>query len=122
MSDLGGGKTAFVRGLADGLGSKAAVRSPSFTLGNEYPAGELTLHHFDFYRLSEPGLMQAQLAEILKDPKAIVAIEWPGSAENDLPPDRLQVRLIPTGETARRLEFSCPDELAYLAPQRSGEE
>src|SRR6185312_5854101 len=58
ISDLGGGKTTFVRGLAKGMGSQDTVRSPSFTLSNEYRSGKLTLYHFDFYRLEDPGIMR----------------------------------------------------------------
>lgn len=117
VSDLGGGKTAFVRGLAKGMGSKDAVRSPSFTLGNQYEAGELTLHHFDFYRLSEPGIMRGELIEVLQNPKAVVAIEWSGTTTTDLPPDRLVVRIKATGENSRRFTVSYPDNLQYLIPE-----
>ena len=116
LSDLGGGKTAFVRGLAKGMGSKDAVRSPSFTLGNQYVAGKLTLHHFDFYRLDEPGIMERELAEVLKDPQAVAVIEWGGIAEAILPPDRLTIQIKPTGETSRQFNITCPNNLSYLTP------
>jgi tRNA threonylcarbamoyladenosine biosynthesis protein TsaE len=116
VSDLGGGKTAFVRGLAKGMGSDDAVRSPSFTLNNRYRAGTLTLHHFDFYRLEEPGIMRQELAEVLEDSQSVAVIEWGGIAEAVLPPDRLTIRIRPTGETSRQFNFSCPRNLNYLAP------
>ncbi|PIZ61832.1 tRNA (adenosine(37)-N6)-threonylcarbamoyltransferase complex ATPase subunit type 1 TsaE, partial [Candidatus Saccharibacteria bacterium CG_4_10_14_0_2_um_filter_52_9] len=75
-SDLGGGKTSFVRGLAAGMASHDLVHSPSFTLSNQYKAGDLTLCHFDFYRLNDPGIMRNELAEVLKDSQAVVAVEW----------------------------------------------
>ena len=51
--DLGAGKTVFVRGLADGLGvDPGKVRSPTFTLINEYSGGRLPLYHIDLYRLA----------------------------------------------------------------------
>jgi len=49
--DLGSGKTQFVKGLVAGLGSIAAVTSPTFTLLHEYIGGRLSVYHFDFYRL-----------------------------------------------------------------------
>ena len=49
--DLGMGKTAFTRGLAQGLGCQARVTSPTFTIVNEYEGGRLPLFHFDMYRL-----------------------------------------------------------------------
>ena len=116
VGDLGAGKTTFVRGLAKGMGSNDAVRSPSFTLGNEYKANKLTLHHFDFYRLQEPGLMERELAEVLEDPNAVIVIEWGGIAEAVLPPDRLTIQIKPTGETSRQFNFSCPNNLKHLSP------
>ena len=114
VSDLGGGKTTFVRGLAKGMGSNDPVRSPSFTLSNEYRSNELTLFHFDFYRLQEPGIMRDELAEALSDPKSIVAIEW-GNVVNDvLPADRLTIDIKATGQNDRSLAMSYPEELEYL--------
>ena len=118
-SDLGGGKTAFVRGLAHGMGSKDAVRSPSFTLSNQYRAGKLTLYHLDFYRLKEPGIMRDELVEFINDPQAVVAVEWADIVENVLPADRLSITITATGETERRLDFAYPDKLQYLFPDNT---
>ena len=116
VSDLGGGKTAFVRGLVAGMGSKDTVRSPSFTLCNQYRAGRLVLYHFDFYRLQEPGIMKDELAEILADPQAVVAIEWSDIVENVLPDNRLTVRIKTISEASRELTFEYPNSLQYLIP------
>jgi tRNA threonylcarbamoyladenosine biosynthesis protein TsaE len=51
--DLGAGKTQFVKGLVAGLGSSAAVTSPTFTIVHEYPGGRLSVYHFDFFRLED---------------------------------------------------------------------
>lgn len=119
VSDLGGGKTAFVRGVAHGMGSQDEVSSPSFTLTNEYQAGELSLYHFDFYRLHEPGIMRDELAELLSDPKAVVAVEWSQIAEKLLPAARLTIRVSVTGEHRRLLTFKYPKELSYLFPSNT---
>lgn len=116
VSDLGGGKTTFVKGLAKGMGSTDTVHSPSFTLSNEYEAGNLRLYHFDFYRLSEPGIMRDELAEILQDPQAVIAVEWADIVNDVLPANRLTIQIMSIGETARELHFSFPEELEYLIP------
>ena len=68
IGDVGAGKTTFTRGLAQGLGAKNEVTSPSFTISKSYalPNGK-TLTHYDFYRLQDPGLMSEDLAENLID-------------------------------------------------------
>ncbi len=116
IGDLGAGKTAFVRGLADGMGSDDDVRSPSFTLSNQYRAGRLTLHHFDFYRIQEPGIMRQELAEVLRHPNAAVVAEWADPVRSILPGDRLTIRITPDGDTGRKFEFSYPGSLSYLVP------
>lgn len=117
VSDLGGGKTAFVRGLARGLGSSDHVASPTFTVAREYHSHNLTLYHFDFYRLSDPGIIAAELAEVLDDPKAVVAVEWSDIVQHVLPAKRLAVRLKLTGETSREITVSYPSNLNYLIPE-----
>ena len=73
--DLGAGKTAFVRGLAKGLGASADdVSSPTFTLIQEY-RGRVTLHHVDLYRLNPSEAEDLGLDE-LAEGTGIVAIEW----------------------------------------------
>jgi tRNA threonylcarbamoyladenosine biosynthesis protein TsaE len=71
---LGAGKTAFVRGLAEGLGCDPdAVSSPTFTIIQEYE-GPLTLQHVDLYRLSPAEVDDLGLEELMTD--AVLAVEW----------------------------------------------
>ena len=114
VSDLGGGKTTFARGLARGAGSKDQVASPSFTIKREYRAPNLAIHHFDFYRLKEPGLIQHDLAEVLDSSNDVVVVEWADIVKGVLPINRLSVHLITTGEYSRRIVFSVPKSLKYL--------
>ena len=114
VSDLGGGKTAFTRGLAIGMGSNDVVHSPSFTISNVYAAGDLTMYHFDFYRLSEPGIIANELSEVIDDPKAVVAIEWANIVDDILPDTRISVRINTSSETDRQIELTYPDSLCYL--------
>ncbi|MGH7237433.1 MAG: tRNA (adenosine(37)-N6)-threonylcarbamoyltransferase complex ATPase subunit type 1 TsaE [Candidatus Saccharimonadales bacterium] len=119
VSDLGGGKTTFVRGLAHGLGSTAQVSSPTFKISNEYRCPNFRLYHFDFYRLVEPGLISNELAEIIGDPEAIIIIEWGEIMQNVLQRERLTINFKTTGKSSRQLELSCPSELDYLLPEQA---
>lgn len=119
ISDLGGGKTAFVRGLAKGMGSNDLVTSPSFTLTNEYASDQFRLHHYDLYRLREAGTMRHELKEICGDPKKVVVIEWADIVEDVLPEAHLRVNIKSTGETDREFQFSYPKDYSYLFPDNT---
>lgn len=114
VGDLGSGKTSFVKGLANGIGSQDLVRSPSFTLSNQYTGKQLILNHFDFYRLDDPGIMRDELAEILERPDAVIVIEWANIVEDVLPNNRLTVSLKPISENKRAISFEYPESLNYL--------
>jgi tRNA threonylcarbamoyladenosine biosynthesis protein TsaE len=100
QGDLGAGKTTLTQGVARGLGVETYVRSPTFTLVNEYdlPSGA-RLFHIDGYRLGETmaeAMLEAGsfgLDEVLDDPDAIVIIEWAERLADLLPSDRLEVAL-----------------------------
>ena len=94
IGDVGTGKTTFVRGLAEGLGVKEPVTSPSFTISKSYALpGDKQLIHYDFYRLSDPGLMQDNLAENLNSNNTITVIEWSDSVSDILPDKRTIIEL-----------------------------
>ena len=113
-SDLGGGKTTFMKGFARGMGVTDVVQSPTFSLSLIHKAARgLELHHFDFYRLDEPGVMKAELAESLAQPNAVVAIEWSDIVHDILPADRITINLsVPQDET-RVIKITCQHE--YIA-------
>lgn len=117
VSDLGGGKTTFVRGLAHGLGSTDHVSSPTFTLAREYSVKGATFHklvHFDFYRLQDAGLAKHELAEFIDDPENVVVIEWAEVVKDVLPKDRLTITIIATSDNDRNVTFRYPAKLKYL--------
>lgn len=118
ISDLGGGKTTFVRGLVRGAGSPDHVSSPTFTLCNLYTTSKTSmlaaLYHFDFYRLGEAGIIEHELAETMKDKRAVVVIEWADTIKDVLPASRLKINISTLGENQRQFEFDCPTQLTYL--------
>ena len=119
VSDLGGGKTTFVRGLARGMGSTDRVASPTFTISQEYKAGKFTIYHFDFYRLHEAGIVAAELAEVANDPHAVVIVEWGDIVRDALPPEKITIHIKATGEDTRHLTLEYPESLAYAIPKEN---
>jgi tRNA threonylcarbamoyladenosine biosynthesis protein TsaE len=114
-SDLGGGKTTFVKGLVRGAGSKNNVASPTFTLNRIYHAKDLQIHHFDFYRLDDPGILRDQLAESIND-KAVVIVEWADIVEDVLPPAHLVIEFAPTAASPdeRQITLKYPEKLGAM--------
>lgn len=116
--DLAAGKTTLVRGLVRALGGDdGEVSSPTFVLLQSYPCRERgidVVHHVDLYRLGEKiaDLREIGIEEILSDPTAIVAVEWPKDAMAEwIPADARVWRVAITTEDddTRRIEISSPD-------------
>ena len=103
--NLGAGKTAFVRGLASGLGiDPEDVSSPTFTLVHEYRGGRLTLYHADLYRLERIATEDIGLEEMgVAD--GVLAIEWPDRLAHAMPGAR-EVQIEIVDENTRQITMS----------------
>ena len=100
LGDLGAGKTAFTAGLAKGLGLTVDVTSPTFAICNTYRQGDVTLHHFDMYRVDSWDDLYSTGFFAYLDTGAYLA----------LPPDTLMVESSKTGEQDRTIEIYKKEE------------
>ena len=105
VGDSGAGKTTLTKGIAQALGISEPVQSPTFTISRVYdsPKG-LRLAHYDFYRLGEAGIMGDEIREAMDD-DSVVVVEWAGAVDDDLPKDRLVVKITTISEEERLVEF-----------------
>ncbi len=110
---LGMGKTAFVRGLAQGLGYPGRVTSPTFTIVNEYEGGRLPLFHFDMYRLGGAGELFDIGWDDYLDRGGVCAVEWSELVAGALPPETLTVSLsrCPEDDCLRAITLEGVDTL-----------
>lgn len=90
VGDVGAGKTTITRGIARGLGISDEITSPSFTLSKRYESKDVALVHYDFYRLSDPGIMSEELVENINDLHTVVIVEWADSVVDLLPENHLK--------------------------------
>ncbi|MFH0799750.1 MAG: tRNA (adenosine(37)-N6)-threonylcarbamoyltransferase complex ATPase subunit type 1 TsaE [Pseudomonadota bacterium] len=106
--ELGAGKTKFVQGLAAGLGVPKSiyVRSPSFTLMNEYDGGRLPLYHFDFYRLNEPSELEDLGLEEYFEGGGLSVVEWADRFPGALPRDTVHIEFRIVDDDTREIEFA----------------
>ncbi|CAN5131909.1 tRNA (adenosine(37)-N6)-threonylcarbamoyltransferase complex ATPase subunit type 1 TsaE [soil metagenome] len=106
--ELGAGKTSFTQGLAEGLGIKRRVNSPTFIIMRSYVIGLQNqakhLYHLDLYRInSDRDIEGLGVAEILEDPTNIIVIEWPEKAEKILPNNRTNIYFKYLGDDERSI-------------------
>lgn len=105
--DLGVGKTAFVQGLAKGLGIDDHITSPTFTIVNEY-SGTLPLYHFDVYRIADSDEMYEIGYEEYVYGDGVSVIEWPQLIDDILPDKRYDITIskdYDKGENYRLIEI-----------------
>ena len=110
--DLGAGKTAFVRGMARGLGIPQRVTSPTFTIVNEYD-GPTPLFHFDMYRLADADALFDIGWEDYLDRGGVCAVEWSENVADAMPDGTVYVTIqrAPEGENARKITITGGEAL-----------
>lgn len=107
--DMGAGKTAFVRGIARGLGSEARVTSPTFTIVNEYP-GRLPLFHFDMYRLSSSDELFDIGWEDYLSRDGVCVVEWSENVSDAFDGSETEIRIERLDENSRRITIGKAGE------------
>lgn len=108
QGDLGAGKTTFTQGLAENLGIKKRVLSPTFVFMRSYSLENQafkTLHHVDLYRCTSlEDVRSIGLEEIFTDQEALIVIEWPEIAKTQLPKNTVWLKFTKIDENKREIE------------------
>ena len=100
--DLGAGKTAFVRGFASVVSPGSIVRSPTYTIVNEYRRGKFPLFHFDLYRIQdEDDLYSIGYYDYIDS--GISIVEWSERAEEELPRPRYEIEIVGCADAERSI-------------------
>lgn len=105
--DLGAGKTTLTKGIAQGMGIKEIVNSPTFTIMKIYQ-GKLPLYHLDVYRIENPDY-DFELEEYL-DNDGVAVIEWGEQIKELLPPEVLEIKILIIDQKMRKLILHANDE------------
>lgn len=108
IGDVGAGKTTLTKGIAAGLGVDDEVQSPTFTLLRTYHTKERgILAHYDFYRLTDPGILSAELADATRMADTTIVVEWADTVHHVLPHDRLRLTITVTSEEGRHIDMTA---------------
>lgn len=109
--EIGAGKTAFVKLVADALGVKEKVTSPSFVILNEYHSGKLPVYHFDLYRLENEGI-KTILDELREysEGKQVTFVEWAEFSQDEIPFKHLKINVTYQDDDARVYSFESDDK------------
>jgi tRNA threonylcarbamoyladenosine biosynthesis protein TsaE len=109
--ELGAGKTAFTSGIAAALEINQLIKSPTFTIINEYTGGKNFLYHIDLYRLNSPDEALMLGFEDYLESGGITVVEWPERAEELFPENTVHITLKPLHDpNHREIEVILPSE------------
>ena len=111
FGEIGAGKTAFVKLVAEALGIKEKVTSPSFVILNEYHSASIPVYHFDLYRLEHTGI--STITEELREyseGKKITFVEWAEFSQGELPFERIEITVTYDNDDSRIYEFKSVGE------------
>ena len=103
--DLGSGKTLFVKGVVNGLGSSADVTSPTFTILHEYRGGRLPVYHFDLFRVENPQALARLGLDDYFFGDGISVIEWADRFREFVPEQARWIFFEIKSETQRAITF-----------------
>lgn len=106
--EIGAGKTAFVKLVADALGVQEKVTSPSFVILNEYHTAKLPIYHFDLYRLENEGV--ATILDELREyseGKQATFVEWAEFSQDEIPFGHIKINVTYDEDEARKYSFEA---------------
>ena len=104
FGDLGAGKTAFVRGLARGMGIDMRVSSPTFNIVNEY-TGKRELYHFDMYRLGSSNELFDIGWDDYLNRSGVCVVEWSENVQDAFDGSEIRVTIVKLSETSRKIQI-----------------
>ncbi|MGN6312572.1 MAG: tRNA (adenosine(37)-N6)-threonylcarbamoyltransferase complex ATPase subunit type 1 TsaE [Rhodanobacteraceae bacterium] len=105
--DLGAGKSTFARALLQSLGAGERIKSPTYSLLERYRASGRDAFHLDLYRIAAPDELEYLGLDELRDPRAIVLVEWPERGEGALPAADLELFLAHAGQGREARLSAC---------------
>lgn len=108
FGEIGSGKTAFVKLVAEALGVQERVTSPSFVILNEYHSAKIPIYHFDLYRLENEGVKTIldELREYSKG-KLLTFVEWAEFSQDEIPFNHLKINVTYEDDDARKYSFEA---------------